>query len=74
MLNKNNQNKLKKIIDNLLLINLFTVIFFAIFFYFCHRHAIKWDIHFYQFYSESMEPSYSPLNNYSYNWCVSKRY
>ena len=30
----NNQNKLKQIIDNLLLINLFTVIFFAIFFIF----------------------------------------
>ena len=29
-----NQNKLKQIIDNLLLINLFTVIFFAIFFLF----------------------------------------
>jgi len=29
-----NQNKLKQIIDNLLLINLFTVIFFAIFFVF----------------------------------------
>ena len=34
MANENNQNKLKKIIDNLLLINLFTVIFFAIFFIF----------------------------------------
>ena len=31
---ENNQNKLKKIIDNFLLINLFTVIFFAIFFIF----------------------------------------
>ena len=29
-----NENKLKQIIDNLLLINLFTVIFFAIFFIF----------------------------------------
>ena len=34
MANENNRNKLKKIIDNLLLINLFTVIFFAIFFIF----------------------------------------
>ena len=34
MTKQNNQNKLKKIIDNLLLINLFTVIFFAIFFIF----------------------------------------
>ena len=34
MIKENNQNKLKKIIDNLLLINLFTVIFFAIFFIF----------------------------------------
>ena len=34
MIKENNQNKIKKIIDNLLLINLFTVIFFAIFFIF----------------------------------------
>ena len=34
MTNENIQNNLKKIIDNLLLINLFTVIFFAIFFIF----------------------------------------
>ena len=34
MTKETNQNKLKKIIDNLLLINLFTVIFFAIFFIF----------------------------------------
>ena len=31
---ENSQNKLKRIIDNLLLINFFTVIFFAIFFIF----------------------------------------
>ena len=34
MIKENNQNNLKQIIDNLLLINLFTVIFFAIFFIF----------------------------------------
>ena len=34
MTKDSNQNKLKQIIDNLLLINLFTVIFFAIFFIF----------------------------------------
>jgi len=34
MTKKNNQNNLKQIIDNLLLINLFIVIFFAIFFIF----------------------------------------
>ena len=34
MIKDNNQNKLKQIIDNLLLINLFIVIFFAIFFIF----------------------------------------
>ena len=34
MTKENNQNKLKQIIDNLLLINLFTVIFFALFFIF----------------------------------------
>ena len=31
---ENNQNNLKQIIDNLLLVNLFTVIFFALFFIF----------------------------------------
>ena len=34
MKKENNQNNLKQIIDNLLLINLFIVIFFAIFFMF----------------------------------------
>ena len=34
MTKETNQNKLKQFIDNLLLINLFTVIFFAIFFIF----------------------------------------
>ncbi len=34
MTKENNQNKLKQIIDSLLLINLFIVIFFAIFFLF----------------------------------------
>ena len=34
MTKENNQNNLKQTIDNLLLINLFTVIFFAIFFVF----------------------------------------
>ena len=34
MTKENNKNKLKQIIDSLLLINLFTVIFFAIFFIF----------------------------------------
>ncbi len=34
MTRESNQNKLKQMIDNLLLINLFTVIFFAIFFIF----------------------------------------
>jgi len=34
MTEENNQNKLIQIIDNFLLINLFTVIFFAIFFIF----------------------------------------
>ena len=34
MTKENKQNKLKQIIDNVLLINLFTVVFFAIFFIF----------------------------------------
>ena len=34
MTKENNQNNLKQIVENLLLVNLFTVIFFAIFFIF----------------------------------------
>ena len=34
MTEENNQNNLKQIVENLLLVNLFTVIFFAIFFIF----------------------------------------
>ncbi len=34
MTKENNQNYLKQLLDNLLLINLFTVVFFAIFFIF----------------------------------------
>ena len=34
MIKDNNENKLKQFVDNFLLINLFTVIFFAIFFIF----------------------------------------
>ena len=48
---ENNQNKLKQIIDNLLLINLFTVIFFAIFFIFAiirHFNGIFVFINFIQ--------------------------
>ena len=41
MTKENNQNKLKQIIDNLLLINLFTVIFFAIFFIFAIIMQLK---------------------------------
>ena len=51
MTQENNQNKLKQIIDNLLLINLFTVIFFAIFFIFAiimQLNGIFIFIHFIQ--------------------------
>ena len=41
MTNENNQNKLKQIIDNLLLINLFMVIFFAVFFIFAIIMQLK---------------------------------
>jgi len=41
MTKENNQNKLKQIIDNLLLINLFTVIFFSIFFIFAIIMQLK---------------------------------
>ena len=34
MLKKESKNKIKELVDNLLLVNLFTVIFFAIFFIF----------------------------------------
>ena len=43
MTKENNQNNLKQIIDNLLLINLFTVIFFAIFFIFVNFIQIVWN-------------------------------
>ena len=51
MIKEDNQNKLKQIIDNLLLINLFTVIFFAIFFIFAiimQLNGIFIFIHFIQ--------------------------
>ena len=74
MTKENNQNNLKQIIDNLLLINLFLVIFFCNIFYFCNHHAIERDIYFYKFYSDSLESSYCPINNNSYYWCFSKWY
>ena len=51
MTNENNQNNLKQFIDNFLLINLFTVIFFAIFFIFAiimQLNSIFIFIHFIQ--------------------------
>ena len=51
MTKENSQNKLKRIIDNLLLINIFIVIFFAIFFIFAiimQLNGIFIFIHFIQ--------------------------
>ena len=61
MLNKNNQNKLKKIIDNLLLINLFTVIFFAIFFIFAIVMQLNGIFIFINFIQRVWNPLIVPL-------------
>ena len=57
----NNQNKLKKIIDNLLLINLFTVIFFAIFFIFAIIMQLNGIFIFIDFIQKVWNPLIVPL-------------
>ncbi len=58
---ENNQNNLKQIIDNLLLINLFTVIFFAIFFIFAIIMQLKGIFIFINFIQIVWNPLIVPL-------------
>ena len=61
MTKKNNQNNLKQIIDNLLLINLFTVIFFAIFFIFAIIMQLNGIFIFINFIQKVWNPIIVPL-------------
>ena len=61
MTQENNQNKLKQIIDNLLLINLFTVIFFAIFFIFAIIMQLNGIFIFINFIQRVWNPLVVPL-------------
>ena len=61
MTEEKNQNNLKKIIDNLLLINLFTVIFFAIFFVFAIIMQLNGIFIFIDFIQRVWNPLIVPL-------------
>ena len=61
MTKENNQNKLKQIIDNLLLINIFIVIFFAIFFVFAVIMQLKGIFIFINFFQRVWNPLVVPL-------------
>ena len=61
MTKKNNQNNLKQIIDNLLLINLFSVIFFAIFFIFAIIMRLNGIFIFINFIQRVWNPLIVPL-------------
>ena len=61
MTKENNQNNLKKIIDNLLLINFFTVIFFAIFFIFAIIMQLNGIFIFINFIQRVWNPLIVPL-------------
>ena len=61
MTKENNQNNLKQIIDNLLLINLFTVIFFAIFFIFAIIMQLNGIFIFIDFIQRVWNPLIVPL-------------
>ena len=61
MTEEKNQNDLKKIIDNLLLINLFTVIFFAIFFVFAIIMQLNGKYIFINFIQRVWNPLIVPL-------------
>ena len=58
---ENNQNYLKQIIDNFLLINLFTVIFFAIFFIFAIIMQLNGTFIFIHFIQRVWNPLIVPL-------------
>ena len=61
MTKENNQNNLKQIIDNLLLINLFIVIFFAIFFIFAIIMQLNGIFVFVNFIQRVWNPLIVPL-------------
>ncbi len=61
MTKENNQNKLKQIVDNLLLINLFTVIFFSIFFIFAIIMQLNGIFIFINFIQKVWNPLVVPL-------------
>ena len=61
MTNENNQNSLKQIIDNLLLINFFTVILFAIFFIFAIVMRLNGNFIFIDFIQRVWNPLIVPL-------------
>ena len=61
MTEETNQNKFKQIIDNLLLINLFTVIFFAIFFVFAIIMQLNGIFIFINFIQRVWNPLIVPL-------------
>ena len=61
MTNENKSNNLKQMIDNLLLINLFTVIFFAIFFIFAIIMQLNGIFIFINFFQEVWNPLIVPL-------------
>ena len=61
MTKENNQNNLKQIIDNLLLVNLFTVIFFAIFFIFAIIMQLNGIFIFINFFQIVWNPLVVPL-------------
>ena len=61
MSEEKNQNNLKQIIDNLLLINLFTVIFFAIFFVFAIIMQLNGIFIFINFIQRVWNPLIVPL-------------
>ena len=61
MTKENSQNSFKQIIDNLLLINLFTVIFFAIFFIFAIVMKLNGILIFIDFIQRVWNPLVVPL-------------
>ena len=61
MTKENNQNNFKQIIDNFLLINLFTVIFFAIFFIFAIIMQLNGIFIFIDFIQIVLNPLIVPL-------------
>ena len=61
MTKENNQSNVKQIIDNLLLINLFTVIFFAIFFIFAIIMQLNGIFVFINFIQRVWNPLIVPL-------------